>query len=133
MQSCGNMLIPLMILPFEFYEIIHILVQQRLGSGGHCSAEHCASNAQVKQTPGLRFGLINEYRNCANMGRDKLNQVHRNGFQTLRLERMKSADIRQSLLPFQQRWKNVQTVQTRLCYFFSLAVLIFLAVYAQIR
>ena len=24
-----------------------------------------------------------------------------------------------------QRWKNVQTVQTRLCYFFSLAVLIF--------
>ena len=26
--------------------------------------------------------------------------------------------------PF-QRWKNVQTVQTRLCYFFSLAVLIF--------
>ena len=23
-----------------------------------------------------------------------------------------------------QRWKNVQTVQTRLCYFFSLAVLI---------
>ena len=25
----------------------------------------------------------------------------------------------------EQRWKNVQTVQTRLCYFFSLAVLIF--------
>ena len=24
-----------------------------------------------------------------------------------------------------QRWKNVQTVQTRLCYFFSMAVLIF--------
>lgn len=26
---------------------------------------------------------------------------------------------------FKQRWKNVQTMQTRLCYFFSLAVLIF--------
>ena len=27
--------------------------------------------------------------------------------------------------PSDQRWKNVQTVQTRLCYFFPLAVLIF--------
>ena len=51
-----------------------------------------------KQTP----GLIIEDRNCANMARDKLNQVHRNGFQTLRLERMKSEDITISILTFQR-------------------------------
>ena len=55
-----------------------------------------------KQTPGLWFGLIIEDRNCANMARDKLNQVHRNGFQTLRLERMKGADITISILTYQR-------------------------------
>ena len=30
-----------------------------------------------------------------------------------------------SMVTKEQRWKNVQTLQTRLCYFFSLAVLIF--------
>ena len=33
--------------------------------------------------------------------------------------------IRPHGLSVRQRWKNVQTVQTRLCYFFSLVVLIF--------